>query len=476
MSNEENSFVGKVPSVVQKTNLAGLVALDAEQEQVGRLGCDLVNRLFILTKNTLLFDLNNDALDRPVEMFLETLNQLNQFKEDKASIGVIDDNLFLNQNILKPDPGTYKNGMFLHQIFKKLRAQEFCFDTTCEAEDIRAFMEALRRVMDRVDDPIILSELRGFKIVPLSQVDAQTDDMEVDRRIQVLRVFAASIATMARVMALANKGAYWSPNLVRRVAYDIADAATREPDLLLGLIHIPVHKSRIGAHLVRTGILAFRCAEKLNLPRKVRAELVMIALYHHLSNPPGETRSKVEQWSLEEGQVVIESDPLAVALALCFRGCLNESMIRRAVGAYETAGYIKNEKSLYHDFPANDLLGRIISICDRYANLVEAICPDEALRVVLFERQKEEPGLLRILVNAVGLYPVGTMVKLESGARAIVVEAPRRKQQFLKPVVQIIDGDPALIDLSQDDRGHGKVVGSIDPLSAGVNVSHYFLL
>jgi hypothetical protein len=170
-------------------------------------------------------------------------------------------------------------------------------------------------------------------------------------------------------------------------------------------------------------------------------------------------------------------EPLEAALALCSRGCLNEGLIRRVVGVYEATPRPEARASLYQDASPTNLTGRIVNLADHFVTLLGGLQPDEALRVLLAERQQSEPELIKVFVNAVGLYPVGTIVSLESGARAVVVEAPRRRQQLLRPVVQIIGSDgAALVDLSVDDQGHGQIVGSVDPAEARVNVSHFFLL
>jgi hypothetical protein len=167
---------------------------------------------------------------------------------------------------------------------------------------------------------------------------------------------------------------------------------------------------------------------------------------------------------------------LEAALALCTRGGLNQGLIRRVVGVYEATGVAVDRTGLYAEGAADDLLGRIVMLSDRFAALADALRPDEALRQLLVEHQESEPDLTRIFVSAVGLYPVGTVVQLESGAIGVVVEAPRSKGQLERPVVQIVEGgEQGLVDLSRDER-YGKVVSTVPASEAKINVSHFFLL
>ncbi len=440
-----------------------------ELDAVRRVGVDLVNRLFVLIKTTQLFEANNRAVEVPATRFLEALSALGALQEATASLGIVDDNLLLNRHLLKPDPATYLNGRSLARLYRRLKAQELEFDCALTRADLGAFMAALRRVLVGQEPSTLLDGLTGFRLVPVSEQAVEDDAVDLDPRVQVLRVFAASIAVMDRVMAIAARGQRWSPSLVRRVAHDLVDAARREPDLLLGLLLLPVQGSMLGAHLVRAAVLSTLVLQRTGLPRRNRVEVALVALYHHLGSPAGDSLA-------EDEPARGAAEPLAAAVRLGSGGGLNRSLIECVVGVYEAAGAAVRQRRLYLAAPSENLLGRVVFIADRYAELLEGLRPDEALRALLVEEQEREPVLTRLLVNAVGLYPVGTVVDLESGARAVVVEAPRRRGQLLRPTVQIIEGgEPALIDLSQD-RGHGRITGTVNTAESGLNVSHYFLL
>lgn len=451
----------------QVGSLEGLLAVDGEQEELARIGGDMVNRLFVLVRNTLLFNQNNEALLRPVAALLQTFDELQARREEQAALALSGDNIALNKLLLKPDPATFGNACFLGRIYQRLGALELAFDTRCTEAQLRVFMETLRAVVEGKQDRAAMSKIPGMELVPLQNV-AEDDEVEIDRRIQVLRVFAGAVAAMARVMALVERRKRWSPAFVRRIAYDLSDAAVHEPDLLLGLLHLPVSSSPLAAHLVRTASLAFLCAQRVGLGRRGRAEAAMVALSHHLVRPL--------EADLGGASVIQQTDPLEAALALCSRGGLNEGLIRRVVGVYEATGAMGDRTDLYQLAAPGDLLGRIVFVADRYTTLLDALRPDEALRVLLLELQEREPELTLIFVTTVGLYPVGTTVMLQSGARATVVQSPRRHEHLLAPVVRLID-DPAAgpVDLSKGDHDHGGIATVSKPVER-LNVSHLFML
>ena len=72
---------------------------------------------------------------------------------------------------------------------------------------------------------------------------------------------------------------------------------------------------------------------------------------------------------------------------------------------------------------------------------------------------------------------MGTVVRLASGARAVVVEAPKQRAELARPVVQLMDGTGGgLVDLSTNDQGHGAIVESLPADAVEENVTHFFLL
>jgi hypothetical protein len=447
--------------------------VDGEQDALARLGIDLVNRLFVLVRTGLLFDLNNDAMQRPVAAALETLEGLRAHMERRAALCINGDNIALNRQLLRPDPATYKNARFLERIYRRLGAQDLVFGTDCNEPRLRTWLATLRSVVEGKVDPAAMRRLSGVELVPLADADACQEQIEIDRRIQVLRTFAGAVATMANVMDLVQRRQPFSPSIVRRVAYDLSDAAAREPDLLLGLLHLPIAERPLPAHLVRTAILAFLCAERVGLDRRARAEAAMVALSHHFVRPLEADYDSGPE--LEQGAGA-RTDPLEAALSLCSRAGLNEGLIRRVVGVYEATGAMCGRDDLYSLSRPGDLLGRIAFLADRYTTLLDALRPDEALRVLLLECQEREPDLVLVFVTVVGLYPVGTVVKLESGALATVTRGPRHHRHLLAPVVRLND-DPGAppVDLSRAGHGHGGVARPVRPAER-LNVSHLFLL
>ena len=90
----------------------------------------------------------------------------------------------------------------------------------------------------------------------------------------------------------------------------------------------------------------------------------------------------------------------------------------------------------------------------------EPITPDRALRFIL-EKSGEtfDPFLSKVFIQAMGLYPVGTIVEMDTGELAVVVRQNSEPRYLHRPVVEIIDGEPdpsaepEMVDLTERSVG-----------------------
>ena len=96
-----------------------------------------------------------------------------------------------------------------------------------------------------------------------------------------------------------------------------------------------------------------------------------------------------------------------------------------------------------------------------------------------------DPILIKVFINMLGVYPVGTMVKLDTGELALVIRSSAAKNEKM-PLVTLmeesIDGqyyNGETIDLAERDNKTGeyirKVVDTYHPISFGIEpVKHMF--
>jgi hypothetical protein len=106
--------------------------------------------------------------------------------------------------------------------------------------------------------------------------------------------------------------------------------------------------------------------------------------------------------------------------------------------------------------------------------------PDQAIRILLKNRGKIfDPILVKAFVNMIGLFPVGTVLKLDTGEVGLVTHQTR---DLMRPRVLLLtrfDGSEkeAGEDVSLLETVNGQyvrsIVGTINPYTAGIDVKLY---
>jgi putative nucleotidyltransferase with HDIG domain len=134
------------------------------------------------------------------------------------------------------------------------------------------------------------------------------------------------------------------------------------------------------------------------------------------------------------------------------------------------------------------LLGQMAAVCDVYDAITsdrcyhKGIAPHEALRKILeWSKFHFKPEVAQQFIRTIGIYPVGTLVMLESGKIGIVHDQHKGKS-LLQPVVRIIYDSkrrmyvsPIDIDLSQPLGlgGGDRIVSHETPEKWGIEVSRF---
>jgi hypothetical protein len=117
---------------------------------------------------------------------------------------------------------------------------------------------------------------------------------------------------------------------------------------------------------------------------------------------------------------------------------------------------------------------------------VKASTPrDKALSYMMSQAStKFDPVLMRLFANMIGVFPVGTAVRLTSGRLAVVMAVSKDPSLCHRPVVRPITDSNGIQreypeeDLSQKgETGEypDEVVSTVDADSLGLDISRYFI-
>ncbi len=262
-----------------------------------------------------------------------------------------------------------------------------------------------------------------------------------DECIQAKRIHTEAVGVVSGLMEDVRLGQQIDLERANPVIGGMVDSIFRNQDALLGLTRIRNMDRYTFEHSVNVTVLMVSFARSLELDRALIHDIGIGALLHDIGkilvppdilNKPG--RLTENEFSVMRGHVVHSRDLLAVT-----------SGIPAAALAVAAEHHERMDGTGYPDGKAGAAIsraGQMAAIVDVYDAISsdrvyhKGLEPHLALRKLLeWSNQHFDPQLVQQFIRCVGIYPVGTLVRLRSGRLGVVVESSR--EGLFQPVVRV---------------------------------------
>src|SRR3989454_3862297 len=470
-------------------------AQDPSVQRIVVQGRSLAMQLCVVLKTARIHDVGNVAFHGPLVSFIETVEQLHT-AEGEFRLQSVGDFLYINQSRLKLDGSSYASYQYLIDEFRNRGLSGFAFGGKVSPPEVKKFVRLFLDVDCKASDPFedfsaTLTKLSVEHLVPLRTVVPQSGTINVeearDSRKVAKRTFYRAIEATKTVMLSGRDKRPIDLRKAKRAVQSIVDLILNEEFSLIGLTAIKNHDEYTFQHCVNVSILSISLGQRLGLNKKMLGELGVSAILHDLGKAtiPGWVLNKPGKLTAEEWKLMTDHPVQGVKMISKLRG-LNELALRAMIVAFEHhlnidgSGYPK-----LGDHLAMSLFSRIVAIADCFDAMTahrsyrkSPFTPYEALHHMLVaNREKFDPLLIKAFVNTVGMYPAGTVVLLDTNEIGIVVE--HNSNDIFRPKVKIVaDRDRkrvtgALMDLSQREGETYKVgiVSALNPEEYGINVA-----
>jgi HD-GYP domain-containing protein (c-di-GMP phosphodiesterase class II) len=280
-----------------------------------------------------------------------------------------------------------------------------------------------------------------------------------------------------------------------RVVQDMVTNLIEDDEVYSAISTLRIFDDYTYTHSVNVAMLSMCIGKRINFSRRTLVSLGICALFHDLGKIeiPNEVLHKKDKLNDNELQMIEEHSLNSARLLLKLKAS-PDSKARILVPLFEH--HLKYDLSGY---PHADwkkpltLFGKIISIADKYDTLTSSrayrkslLSPDRALGYMFDRAGKDfDPTLIKVFINILGVYPVGTLLRLDTGELALVVSSPSR--EFSKrPLVCILEKDyddsykkKEIINLDERDTETGnyvrKIIETYHPSTLGIQpVQHIF--
>ena len=325
-------------------------------------------------------------------------------------------------------------------------------------KDILAFMRLLDRAGQQQNPVVFLRTSLNLKNIDWVEILKNPDEIQEEklsthidksaRRTRAKKDYTYITASFKEVaQKITSKGRVGMRKTVR-VIQDMVTHLIEDDEVYSAISTLRVIDDYTFTHSVNVAILSMCIGKRINLSHRSIERLGICALFHDLGkievphailNKPGKLDDAefklLEEHSLNSARLIVKlrtsRDRKAKILLPPFEHHLK----------YNLTGYPYTNwnKPL-------SLFGRIISIADVYDAITSPriyrksiLSPDRALGFMLEGAGKDfDPVLIKVFINMLGVYPIGTLLKLDTGKLALVISSSRIKGEK-RPIVCLME-------------------------------------
>ncbi|MHB8481589.1 MAG: HD-GYP domain-containing protein [Nitrospiria bacterium] len=467
-------------------------------------GKQMVSQLNIILKMAQIHQSQNSSFEAPVSNLMKTFKFLFTIDEVIA-INREADSLFLNEEKLKMDIESFTSFSSFIDALSKRKIGKIEVFRSVTPQDIRTFVTLFNGIdlkksetpFQDMKESLAQARLEAIDIQEYVEKQGTSNSFNVNKGTKEFakKTYFNTVSAVNQVMESYKLNQAVSMKKTKRMVQSMVDLILQEESVLLGLTNLRCYDEYTYNHSVNVCVLSLGIGQRLGYDKIELSNLGMASLFHDIgkANVPIDLLNKATEFNDEEWHVIRRHPVLGIRNIMRIKG-LNELSIKVMYGSfehhmnYDNSGYPKLAKKR-----KLSLFGRIISTADCYDAMTSArvynrtpIAPEKALQFMLKKSGTAfDPVLLKVFVNCVGVFPIGTLVLLDTHEIAVVFQTNPDPDKGDRPKVKIIvnssgqEVDGESIDLNETIGGTSEykrsILRSIDPHKYKVDVSRFFL-
>ena len=318
--------------------------------------------------------------------------------------------------------------------------------------------------------------------------DAENDEEEIAGLGRSLVLYREAVGSVKRILAETRMGKIPSLSEAQLAVAGLVDGVLQNQNAMLALTMIKSYDEYLFNHSVNVSVLCIALGQALGLDAETIREMGLGALLHDVGKVQWPESLYLKPRGLsDEEWAMVQRHPLDGAGIVEKMGHVSPTTMEVVLEhhlRFDRKGYPVVDPEKEPGF-----FGMIAQVADAYDAITtsrvyqNAFEPSRAMaRLQSLAGTVFDPKLLEVFVRMVGIYPVGSLVRLSTGELALVVKA--NPADSSRPFVRLLFDrtgrrltEEKEADLTEQDPASGlyrrNIIMAVDPASKNFDVARY---
>ncbi len=396
----------------------------------------------------------------------ESLKDLNNLM-----IGIVNEALVIEDQLVEDSEKLYPD------LIAQMNARNIdaiIFERGTSVKELSAVFDILG-ADDGLQGPELQKELHNQAITHVTLKSVPTGKKNI------LEIYNGAVDVVKNVMGEVRMGKIPQSAPVNEIINDITETVLSDPNAIIGLTMIKNYDNYLYNHSVNVSIMSLALGKAMGLSAEELHSVGVAALLHDIGKT-GVSENIIRKpggLSSEEWEKVKEHPQLGLNIAKRMNGMddpIGRLILEHHI-KYDHSGYPQTSSSLHPH-------SQIITVCDAYDALTTLRVyqkphnPVDAIKVMnTFSGRHFNPATLKAFTNLIGMYPIGTIVRLSSNEIGVVTRLnPDTGEEPEVKVLYDADGkdleQPYSIDLCADKSK--SIISTVNPAMTSIDIAAFF--
>jgi putative nucleotidyltransferase with HDIG domain len=468
-----------------------------------KFGTEFVMRFHRLLKGTSLYVKKNVVIERLTQECLPVINDIIQ-SEGFLGFKIVRDSFFFNNTKIQVTADKYSMFKALLQEMRQRWIGEMEFKKPLQGEQLKDFVFLLSGLETNNESNYlyVMKQLEFLKLEEMINVGKMEffRDEEVfvdseDLKRESKEVYFKSINLVKEISESVKNQKMLNIRKAKRLMQNAVNVIMQDESTLLGLANIKNYDEYTFNHCVNVAMYSIALGQRIGIPKKNLSHLGMAGLFHDVGKVriPKDILNKSERLTPEEWSIMRAHPVVGAEIVMRMKewGELSTRLINAAFEhhvRYDLMGYprVTRKRKI-------TLFGRIVALADFYDALVRPRVYNrfpyvsEKILGLMIERSGKDfdPALVKVFINMVGIFPLGTLVLLDTNELGIVVQIHEDTESIDRPKATLLyysNGEyrkGSVVDLREMDETTSQfkrsIVRTLDPNEYNINVAEYLI-